>query len=77
MPKVKVNDIEMYYEVHGEGPRLPIIRGTGGDLRQKPNVFDSPPVKQFKILTYDRRGLGQTSKPDKLKKCLRVEHDAR
>ena len=67
----------MYYEVRGEGPRLLYISGTGGDLRQKPNVFDSPIVKQFKILTYDQRGLGQTSKPDKLKKCLRVEHDAR
>ena len=27
MPKVKVNDIEMYYEVHGEGEPLVLLHG--------------------------------------------------
>ena len=65
MPKVKVNDIEMYYEIHGEGPKLLYISGTGGDLRRKPNVFDSQLADHFTILAFDQRGLGQTSKPDK------------
>lgn len=30
MPKVKVNDIEMYYEVHGEGTPLILIQGYSG-----------------------------------------------
>ena len=65
MSKVKIRDIEVYYEVRGEGPRLLYIGGTGGDLRDKPNIFDSPLSEHFKILAYDQRGLGQTDKPDK------------
>lgn len=65
MPKVKLRDIEIYYEVEGEGPRLLYIGGTGGDLREKPNIFDSPLPEHFTVLAYDQRGLGQTSKPDK------------
>ena len=65
MPKVKIRDIEMYYEVKGKGPELLYIGGTGGDLRDKPNIFDSPLSEHLKILAYDQRGLGQTDKPDK------------
>ncbi|MEE8418670.1 MAG: alpha/beta hydrolase, partial [Dehalococcoidales bacterium] len=64
MPFVKVNDINIYYEIHGSGPRLLVISGTGGDLRNKPNTFDWPLASHFEILGYDQRGLGQTDKPD-------------
>jgi 3-oxoadipate enol-lactonase len=40
------------------------IGGSGGDLRQKPGVFDGPLVRQFEVLSYDQRGLGQTSEVD-------------
>jgi 3-oxoadipate enol-lactonase len=65
MPKIKVNDVEIYYEIKGEGSPLFFISGSFGDLRRTPNVFDSPLADHFKILAYDQRGLGQTSKPDK------------
>jgi 3-oxoadipate enol-lactonase len=65
MPKIKVNDIEIYYEIKGEGSPLFFISGSFGDLRRTPNVFDSPLMDHFKILAYDQRGLGRTSKPDK------------
>jgi 3-oxoadipate enol-lactonase len=64
MPKVEVNDLEMYYEIHGEGPKLVCISGSFGDLRRKPNIFESPLSEHFTILAFDQRGLGQTSKPD-------------
>jgi len=64
MPFVAVRDLQMYYEIHGTGPRLLIISGTGGDLRHSPNIFDMPVAKHFEILAYDQRGLGQTSRPD-------------
>jgi 3-oxoadipate enol-lactonase len=65
MPRIAVNDIEIYYERAGEGPPLLFISGTGGDLRAKPNVLDGPVVKAFDILAYDQRGLGRTDKPDR------------
>jgi len=32
MPTVKVNDIQMYYEIHGEGKPLLLLGGLGLDL---------------------------------------------
>jgi 3-oxoadipate enol-lactonase len=64
MPFVAVRDINVYYELAGTGPRLLYINGTGGDLRRKPNVFDSPLVAHFTVLSYDQRGLGQTDRPE-------------
>ena len=60
--------MEIYYERgqdygHSGDPLL-FISGTGGDLRNKPNQFDSPLAKVFELIAYDQRGLGQTSKPD-------------
>ena len=64
MPFVAVRDLQMYYEIHGTGPRLLTISGTGGDLRRSPNIFEMPIAQHFEILAYDQRGLGQTSRPD-------------
>ncbi|MEZ5217824.1 MAG: hypothetical protein R2715_14860 [Ilumatobacteraceae bacterium] len=36
MPFARVREIDVYYEVHGSGPRVVLISGTGGDLRQNP-----------------------------------------
>ena len=64
MPFISVRDIQIYYEISGKGPRLLYISGTGADLRNKPNIFDSPLADQFEILAFDQRGLGQSERPD-------------
>jgi len=64
MPFADANGLSLYYERAGAGPPLLFISGTGGDLRNKPNVFDGPLAKQFDLLAYDQRGLGQSEKPD-------------
>ncbi|MBV9418298.1 MAG: alpha/beta hydrolase [Alphaproteobacteria bacterium] len=65
MAFARVGDLDMYYERAGSGPPLLFISGSGGDLRNKPNQMDGPLPKAFDVLSYDQRGLGQTSKPDK------------
>ena len=64
MPHARVGDIGIYHERAGAGPPLLFISGTGGDLRNKPNVFDGPLARSFDLLAYDQRGLGRTDKPD-------------
>lgn len=64
MPLIKCRDIEVYYEIAGEGPRLLYLGGSGGDLRVHPNVFDGPLTQHFEVLSFDQRGLGQSGKPD-------------
>jgi 3-oxoadipate enol-lactonase len=64
MPFAHVRDIDVYYEIHGTGPRVLSISGTGGDLRQIPMRGQGLLEQQHEVLMYDQRGLGQTSKPD-------------
>lgn len=64
MPFAKLRDLDVYYERTGEGPPLLFIGGSGGDLRTRPNQMQSPLAKHFDLVSYDQRGLGQTTKPD-------------
>jgi 3-oxoadipate enol-lactonase len=63
MPLAPVGDTRLYYEVHGRGPQLLFLNGTNGDLRVRPNIFDTPLAADFEILAFDQRGLGQSDKP--------------
>jgi 3-oxoadipate enol-lactonase len=67
VPFADANGISIYYERSGtEKPdgsnRLVCISGTGGDLRDQPNVADAL-GDRFDLLAYDQRGLGQTEVP--------------
>ncbi len=64
MPTLRAGEFDLYYERKGSGPRLLFISGTGGDLRNSPNVFDGPFPQHFETLAYDQRGLGRSAKPD-------------
>jgi 3-oxoadipate enol-lactonase len=63
MPFAAVNGIDVYYELHGAGPPLLNISGSGNDLRRSPASI-LPVNRAFEALSFDQRGLGQTSKPD-------------
>ena len=63
MPFGHVNDIDIYYEIIGSGPRLLFMNGTNADLRRRQPFVDKL-SDHFTVLRYDQRGLGQTSKPD-------------
>jgi 3-oxoadipate enol-lactonase len=65
VPFAKVRDLDVYYEVHGNGPRVVLVSGTGGDLRTNPRRGHGPLERRCQVLMYDQRGLGQTSKPDR------------
>lgn len=60
MPFVDVRDISIYHELHGAGPPLLHISGSGGDLRRTMPAA-SPLNEVFEGLHYDQRGLGQTT----------------
>jgi 3-oxoadipate enol-lactonase len=64
MPIAHINGLNLYFERAGSGPPLLFVSGTGGDLRNKPNVFDGPLARSFDLLAYDQRGLGRSEKPD-------------
>jgi pimeloyl-ACP methyl ester carboxylesterase len=62
VPKVRVNDIQLYYEVHGQGEPLVLIMGLGGSTRgwdmQIPTFS-----REFQVVAFDNRGSGRSDKP--------------
>jgi pimeloyl-ACP methyl ester carboxylesterase len=63
MPKVKVGDINMYYEIHGKGEPLVMIMGHGGSIEY---FYKAIPVfsREYKLVVFDNRGAGRSDKPD-------------
>ena len=63
MPTIHVNDIEMYYEIHGEGEPLVLIVGLGTDLSEWDGIIGWL-AKKYRVFAFDNRGAGRTDKPD-------------
>ncbi|HYG54066.1 MAG TPA: alpha/beta hydrolase [Burkholderiales bacterium] len=63
MPRIRVGDIEMYYEVHGEGTPLVHIGGLAGDARTWEKQIKHL-AQHFKVLAFDNRGTGRSDCPD-------------
>ncbi len=63
MPYAKVNNITLYYEIHGEGEPIILINGLGTSstslLRYIP-IF----TNEYKAVFLDTRGTGRSDKPD-------------
>ncbi|MHA2008175.1 MAG: alpha/beta fold hydrolase [Promethearchaeota archaeon] len=64
MPQIRVNDINIYYEIHGEGFPFLLIRGFTSDIYRWPSNFIKELSYNFKIILFDNRGAGRTDKPD-------------
>jgi len=63
MPTARTNDIDVHYEIHGEGQPLMLIAGLGSGV----SLFArSIPIfsRDREVLAFDNRGAGRTDKPD-------------
>lgn len=63
MPKVNVNDIDIAYEVNGEGHPLLLITGVGYGAWFWHKVIPGL-AKRYQVISFDNRGAGGTDKPD-------------
>lgn len=59
MPRVKVNNIECYYEIHGAGRPLLLIAGLASDSQSWQPVLKGL-AQRFKVIVFDNRGIGRT-----------------
>lgn len=63
MPFVRANDLNLYYETHGDGPPLLLIAGFNqSSLSYLP--FIDPLSKHFRVILFDNRGTGQSDAPE-------------
>jgi 3-oxoadipate enol-lactonase len=64
MPKVKVGDINIYYEVHGKGEPLVLIGGGGASVEMTAPAQIPVYSPEYQLVLFDNRGAGQSDKPD-------------
>lgn len=63
MATARVNDIELAYDVQGAGDNLVLLHGGQTD-RSVYNAVLPTLTQHFRVLNFDQRGMGQSSKPD-------------
>ena len=63
MPTIRVNDITMYYEIHGEGEPVVLIAGLNSDHTLYRGIIPRL-AESYQVVAFDNRGVGQTDKPD-------------
>jgi 3-oxoadipate enol-lactonase len=63
MPHLHINDIDIYHERAGTGPRLLFINGSGANLSDMAPLL-AMYATRFDVLAHDQRGLGRTSAPE-------------
>lgn len=63
MLQARINGVGLVYDVQGSGEPLVLIHGAQGDRSMFSGIV---PVfaRQFRVLTFDQRGSGQSEKPD-------------
>ncbi|MHB8203040.1 MAG: alpha/beta fold hydrolase [Desulfomonilaceae bacterium] len=62
MPYQELGNIKLYYEVHGQGTPLVMIRGLGSNAD---HWYAQAPIfaQYFKVIIFDNRGIARTSDP--------------
>jgi len=62
MPLVKLADIQLYYEIHGNGDPLLLIHGLGSSCRDWELQMEAF-TTDCRVVTFDLRGHGKSGKP--------------
>ena len=62
MPRVLLGELNVYYEVHGEGEPLVLLHGLGSSTRDWQFQLDDF-AAHYQVIAMDLRGYGQTDHP--------------
>jgi 3-oxoadipate enol-lactonase len=65
MPKIKVNGIDLYFELHGQGDRPVLVLNNGIIMNAASSwIFQTKTLaRHYRVLQYDCRGQGQADHP--------------
>lgn len=66
MPKIKVNDVTLYYEIHGLESAPVLVLNNGVIMNAETSwIFQTQTLaKHYRVLQYDCRGQGQSAHPE-------------
>ena len=74
MTNLKLNDISMYYAIHGAGEPIVFIAGFGMDHTSWQTIVDKF-KDYYQVILFDNRGAGQTDVPDGPYTIEEMAHD--
>ena len=63
MSTIKVNDINIYYEIHGAGEPLVLVAGLATDSQSWLPIINDL-AKKYQVVVFDNRGVGRTKPMD-------------
>jgi pimeloyl-ACP methyl ester carboxylesterase len=64
MPFIKVNDLHVYYEVHGEGDAIILMHHGFGCSKIWKTIYPVLVEWGYKVVMFDRRGFGRSKRGD-------------
>jgi 3-oxoadipate enol-lactonase len=62
MPVLELDDIDLYYEIQGDGEPLLLIHGLGSSTRDWEHQIEYF-ARHYQVIVFDARGHGRSSKP--------------
>lgn len=65
MPTIKINDIDLYYEIHGKGIPLLLLHGFTGSGAALIDLFHDM-ADEYQLIIPDLRGHGRSTNPSKI-----------
>ena len=63
VPTVRVGEVDLYYETHGQGPLLVMINGLGSSVEMW-GPFWKRLAEHHRVLLFDNRGVGRSTVPE-------------
>lgn len=63
MPTIRVGDLDMYYEIYGQGAPLLLIMGLNGNLLSWGPLLPARLAERYQVILFDNRGAGRTDQP--------------
>jgi len=63
MPSVKVNQVDLVYQIQGEGPPLMLVAGLASDSQSWQPILEDL-SRQYCVIMPDNRGVGRTTPQD-------------
>ena len=65
MAFVNINDVNIFYEIHGDGDVIVLLHHGFGCSKMWKDIYPNIVAKGYKVIMYDRRGYGQSERgPD-------------
>jgi pimeloyl-ACP methyl ester carboxylesterase len=61
MPFAEADDLQLYYEIHGDGESLVLLNGALGTIEADWGKHLPAFAERYRVLAYDHRGHGRTS----------------